>query len=72
MKKLYLAVALLAILSISACSSDDSNNNDNNCVTCQIAGSNTEVCEGENGNAYYSGVDSGVNFYSYISDLDCN
>lgn len=85
MKKLLLAVALLAGMTFVACSSDDdggSNNNNSNCVTCdsyEILGQTVpemEICEGENGNAFIDGEDTGEDFDTYVSGYemltDCN
>lgn len=77
MKKIILSVAVFALV-LTSCSSDDNNNN--GCQTCaafeiEVNGvSQTspaiEVCEGENGNAVVTNVDTGQPFAAYIASIE--
>lgn len=75
MKKLILSAALIAGVSFfTACNNDDdggNNNTNGGCLTCTMsAGGMTieqDVCEGENGNAFVDGTDSGMAYDDYIT-----
>lgn len=65
MKKIILSAALLAGLAFASCSKDDGNDdNRNRCFTCN----SIEICEGDNGNAYLQGQDTGVDYDSVASE----
>ena len=75
MKKIILAVALLAGMTFVACSNDDDKNG--NCVTCRVQGQSAEICKGDNGNAFVGGQDSEMSYDDYVdliesTGADCN
>lgn len=60
-------MALLAGMTFVACSSDDDNGSVNsNCVPCAFEAA-SEVCEGDNGNAFVSGIDTQQNFDEFVA-----
>ena len=65
MKKLILSITVLAGITFAACSSDDDSVK-SNCVQCDFEEA-SEVCEGDNGNAYVNGVDTQQGFNDYVS-----
>ena len=77
MKKILFALTLMASVGIVSCSSDDDSGSDDdmngqNCVICaatEIQGQmipESEVCEGENGNAFSNGIDLTIPFDEFI------
>ena len=80
MKKFFLSVLVLGAVGLTSCGNDDDNNSgdgggdaDSTCQTCPeytVAGITVpaqEVCEGENGNAFVSGIDTTIPFDTYIT-----
>ena len=71
MKKIILAVALLAGMTFVACSSDDDKGN--NCVDCTVSfdgqSQTYQVCKADNGNATVQGQDSGIGYDDYVESM---
>ncbi|NQY06127.1 MAG: hypothetical protein HRT68_08080 [Flavobacteriaceae bacterium] len=74
-KKIFLVLILTLIGLFISCENEpldpgvlDSSNNGGNptCQSCELSGVAVEVCEGTNGNAFVSGVDSGILYTTYI------
>lgn len=68
MKNLFFKAAIV-LFGLSSCGNDDDNGS--NCFTCNISLSNqsTEICEGDNGNAFIAGGDTQQNYNDYLDNL---
>jgi len=73
MKKIMCSATLIvAILGFTGCGDDDGDS----CTTCSgysvsgVAVPAVEVCEGDNGNAFVSGIDTTVSYSQYIATLE--
>jgi len=73
MKKLIVFAAFISSLSLGFTScGDDEDSSDPECVVCEgieangLATPDFEICEGENGNALLSGIDTGIDFQTYV------
>lgn len=77
MKKLAFSALILGLFFTVSCNKDDDGGGGNdNCQTCEayeFGGVNIpseEVCEGENGNAFVDGNDTGMSFDDYITTME--
>lgn len=64
--KYFFAVTGMSLLSFGACKSDDAPS----CRTCSSSITPAfELCEGNNGNAFVNGQDTGVSYAAYLDGL---
>tara|TARA_R110002050_G_scaffold54303_2_gene122917 strand:- start:11799 stop:12032 length:234 start_codon:yes stop_codon:yes gene_type:complete len=69
MKKFMLLALAIGTLGFASCDKDD-DGGDDKCTSCTVQNAPAiQICEGENGNAFIAGQDSGVEYAGYVSAI---